>query len=164
MGLGGDAVKIETSGIDDVIRQMGEMQQLTGEVTKNMLRAGGNVLQRAWTDEANRQGYGSKSTGDMIKSIGQTNPKETGNGLTIEVYPKGMGQLQGKRKKWQVRNSVKAFVLHHGRKGRGVIRGSQWVDKVAENAADDASNAMAEVWGRFIATGKVPKVKKMKQK
>ena len=155
MGLGGDAVKIETSGLDDVIRQMGEMQQLTGDTAKNMLRAGGNVLQQAWMDEASRHGY--RRTGDMIASISQTNPKETGDGLTIEVYPKGTGRNK-------TRNSVKAFVLHHGRKGRGVIRGSQWVDKVAENAADDASNAMAEVWGRFIATGKVPKVKKMKQK
>lgn len=155
-------MRIETSGLDDVIRQMGEMQQLTGDAAKNMLRAGGNVLQQAWIDEANRHGY--KRTGDMIASISQTNPKDKGNGLAIEVYPKGMGQMQGKRKKWQSSNSAKAFVLHHGRKGRGVIHGSQWVDKVAENAADDANNAMAEVWGRFIKTGNVPKVKKMKQK
>lgn len=146
---------METSGIDEVIKQMGEMQQLTGDVAKNMLRAGGNVMQKAWIDEANRNGY--KRTGAMIASISQTNPIEKGTGLQIEVYPKGTDRNK-------TRNSVKAFVLHHGRKGRGVIQGSRWVDKVIKNAANDTNKAMADVWGQFIATGNVPTVKKMRQK
>lgn len=152
MDLGVAVVKVSTTGIDEVLNQMGKMQQLTGETAKAMLRAGGNVFQRQWMTQAERARH--VRTGDMLRSIGQTNPRDKGGGLQIENYPQGKGRSG-------VRNSVKAFVLHHGRKGRAKIQGDRWVDDVVQSATEEANTAMANVWGQFITTGKAPVVKKL---
>ena len=154
--MGDAAVRVETTGIDEVLKQMGKMQQLTGDAAKAMLNAGGNVFQREWISEAERRGH--RKTGKMIKSIGFSKPKDRGRGLQIDIYP------QGKDKRG-TRNSVKAFVLHHGRKagpdGKGEIKPDEWVKSVVLNATDESNQAMADVWGKFLATGDVPTVKKL---
>lgn len=146
-------MKVETSGIDEVLDAMGRMQQLTGDTAKAMLRAGGNVLQREWISEAERLRH--VKTGDMLKSVGQTNPKDKG-GLQVDIYPQGKGRKG-------VRNSVKAFVLHYGRDGKRPIQADHWVDGILQKATDESNAAMADVWGRFIATGNVPVVKKIRK-
>lgn len=154
--MGDAAVRIETSGIDEIIDQMGKMKQLSGDAAKAMLNAGGNVFQREWISEAERRRH--RKSGAMIKSIGFSKPKDRGNGLQIDIYP------QGKDKRG-TRNSVKAFVLHHGRKagpdGKGEIKADEWVKSVVVNATDESNQAMADAWGKFIATGDVPTVKKL---
>lgn len=158
MGVGDAAVKIETTGIDEVLKEMGKMQQLTGDAAQAMLNAGGNVFQKWWITEAMKHGH--KKTGDMIKSIGFSKAKDRGSGLQIDIYPQGKGRTG-------VRNSVKAFVLHHGRNGRrngkGKINGDEWVKDVVLDATDESNMAMAKVWGQFIATGDVPVVKKLRK-
>lgn len=156
--MGDAAVRIETTGIDEVLEQMGKMQQLTGDAAKAMLNAGGNVFQRYWIAEAMKHGH--KKTGDMIKSIGFSKAKDRGSGLQIDIYPQGKGRTG-------VRNSVKAFVLHHGRKTgpdkKGEIKADEWVKDVVSDATDESNAAMAKVWGQFIATGDVPAVKKLRK-
>lgn len=151
-------MRIETTGIDEVIKQMGRMQQLTGETAEAMLKAGGNVFQREWITQAHRKKHVRKK--DMVQSVGYSKAKDKGRGLQVDIYP------QGKDRKG-VRNSVKAFVLHHGRKplanGKDGITADEWVDDVVKNATDDSNTAMANVWGEFIATGNVPVVKKLKK-
>lgn len=154
--MGDAAVRIETTGIDEVLEQMGKMQQLTGDAAKAMLNAGGNVFQREWISEAERRGH--RKTGAMIKSIGFSKPKNRGNGLQIDIYPQG-------RDKRGTRNSVKAFVLHHGRRagpdGVGEIKADNWVDSIVAKATNESNQAMADVWGEFVETGNVPAVKKL---
>lgn len=151
-------MKVSTTGIDKVLEQMGRMQQLEGPTAEAMLRAGGNVLQREWISEARRLRH--VDTGDMIKSIGFSKPRDKGSGLQVEVYPQGKGRTG-------VRNSVKAFVNHYGRSalrnGKGEIEGDKWVEKVVANATDESNAAMDNVWGQFIATGDVPNVKKLRK-
>ena len=156
--MGDAAVKIETTGIDEIIDQMGKMQQLTGDVAQAMLQAGGNVFQREWISEAEKRNH--RKTGYMIKNIGFGKPKTKSGTLQVEVYPQGYGKPQGK-KGTRTRNSVKAFVLHHGRGGSRPIKADKWVESVVQNATDDSNQAMADVWGKFIATGDVPAVKKL---
>lgn len=160
--MGDAAVRIETTGIDEVLEQMGKMQQLTGDVAKAMLCAGGNVLQRAWIAEAERRKH--RKSGKMIENIGFGKPKTKDGTLQVEIYPQGYGNPQGKRGT-RTRNSVKAFVLHHGRKAGpdriGEIKADNWVDSIVAKASDESNQAMADVWGQFIATGNVPTVKKL---
>ena len=160
--MGDAAVRIETTGIDEVLEQMGKMQQLTGDVAQAMLRAGGNVLQRAWIVEAERRKH--RKSGKMIENIGFGKPKTKDGTLQVEVYPQGYGNPQGKRGT-RTRNSVKAFVLHHGRRAGpdriGEIKADKWVESVTLKATDESNQAMADVWGKFIATGNVPAVKKL---
>lgn len=152
--MGDAAVKVSTTGIDKVIDEMARRQQLTGDVAKNMLIAGGNTFQKWWIIEAMQHGH--KRSGDMVKSIAFSKPKDRGNGLQIDIYP------QGKDRKG-VKNNVKAFVLHHGRNGRGKIDGDEWVKDVVLDATDESNDAMADVWGKFIETGNVPNVKKLRK-
>lgn len=151
-------MRVETTGIDEVMEHMAKMQQLTGETAKAMLNAGGNVFQKWWITEAMQHGH--KRTGDMIKAIGFSKPKDRGNGLQVDIYPQGKGRTG-------VRNSVKAFVLHHGRNalrnGKGKIEGDEWVKDVVNDATDESNAAMAKVWGQFITTGDVPVVKKLRK-
>lgn len=153
-------MRVETTGIDEVMEHMAKMQQLTGETAKAMLNAGGNVFQKWWIVEAMQHGHKSKNGGDMIKSIGFSKPKDRGNGLQVDIYPQGKGRTG-------VRNSVKAFVLHHGRNalrnGKGKIEGDEWVKDVVNDATDESNAAMAKVWGQFITTGDVPVVKKLRK-
>lgn len=151
-------MKIETTGIDEVLEQMGKMQQLTGEVAQAMLCAGGNVMQREWINEAERRKH--RKSGKMIENIGFGKPRTKGGTLQVEIYPQGYGNPQGK-KKTRTRNSVKAFVLHHGRGGKRPIKADNWVDSIVLKATDESNQAMADVWGKFIATGNVPAVKKL---
>lgn len=160
--MGDAAVRIETTGIDEVLEQMGKMQQLTGDVAQAMVRAGGNVLQRAWIAEAERRKH--RKSGKMIENIGFGKPKTKDGTLQVEVYPQGYGNPQGKGGT-RTRNSVKAFVLHHGRKAGpdriGEIKADNWVDSIVAKASDESNQAMADVWSKFIATGNVPVVKKL---
>lgn len=149
-------MKIETTGIDEIIDQMGKMQQLTGDVAQAMLQAGGNVFQREWISEAEKRNH--RKTGYMIKTIGFGKPKTKSGTLQVEVYPQGYGKPQGK-KGTRTSNSVKAFVLHNGRGGSRPIKADKWVESVVQNATDESNQAMADVWGKFIATGDVPAVK-----
>lgn len=156
--MGDAAVRIETTGIDEVLDHMARTQQLTGETAKVMLIAGGNVFQKWWIIEAMQHGH--KRSGDMVKSIGFSKAKDKGSGLQVDIYPQGKGRKG-------VRNSVKAFVLHHGRNGlkdgKGKIDGDEWVKDVVLDATDDSNAAMANVWGKFIETGEVPNVKKLRK-
>lgn len=151
-------MRIETSGIDEVMEHMARTQQLTGETAQAMLNAGGNVFQKWWITEALQHGH--KRSGDMVKSIGYGKAKDKGSGLQVDIYPQGKGRTG-------VRNSVKAFVLHHGRNalrnGKGKIDGDEWVKDVVLDATDESNTAMAQVWGQFIATGNVPVVKKLRK-
>lgn len=150
--MGDAAVKMEVSGMDELVEQMGKMQQLTGDVAKTMLRAGGNVMQREWINEIERLNH--IRTHDMVNSISTSNPKNKGQGLEIETYPKGTG-------KKGVRNTVKAFVLNNGREGKRPIKADHFVEKISEKAEKETTETMADVWGKFIATGAVPNVKKL---
>lgn len=154
MDLGAFAVKVETTGINEIMDQMARMKQLTGKVATNMLIAGGNTFQKWWIIEAMQHGH--KRSGDMVKSIAFSKPKDRGNGLQTDIYPQGKGRKG-------VKNNVKAFVLHHGRNGRGKIDGDEWVKDVVLDATDESNAAMADVWGKFIETGNVPDVKKLRK-
>lgn len=151
-------MKVETTGIDEVLKQMGKMRQLTGKTAEAMLRAGGNVFQREWIAEAERRRH--RKSGAMIKSVGFSKPRDKGNGLQVDIYPQGKDERG-------TRNSVKAFVLHHGRKAGpdriGEIKADEWVDSVVEKATPESNAAMADVWGRFVSTGDVPAVKKLRK-
>lgn len=153
-------MNIETTGLDELIKDMKRLQALSGEAAMNVIRAGANELQRGWLDEAKR--FRHIHTGDMVKGISYSKPKDKGKGLQADVYPMGYGRPRGKKKE-RTKNNVKAFVLHHGRDGKRPIKADKWVEAVAENAGPKAQEAMADTWGKFIETGTVPNVPKLQK-
>lgn len=130
--------KFDTSGIDDIVKQMAELGELAGDVADEMLIAGAKEVTEGWKEAAEQ--YGLKDTGDMIKSIGPTRVKTVGGLRAIEVYP------QGKDRKG-VRNAEKAFLLHYGTSS---IPAKRWVDKADQISAEPAEKAMREVWDKEL--------------
>lgn len=132
-------------GLDDVIEQMKEMHQLTGEVADAMLMTGAEKSRQMWVAVA--EGYPLRDSGDMIKSIKYAkNPKTVGDLRVIEVYPRGKDR-KGKS------NATKAFMVNYT-EGEGF----EWVAIVHEQENDFIASAMANVWFKFLETGNVPDI------
>lgn len=130
------------NGMEEVIREMGRMGQLTGEVADEMLLEGGKVMKTAWQDKIKR--FGHVDTGDMKKSVrGTKKPKVVMGVKTLEVYPRGKDHKG-------VRNAEKAFVLHYGKSTKA---GSHFVEAVVEEGAPAAEKAMAARWDQFLQRG-----------
>lgn len=152
--MGDDAVRVDTSGLDEVIQQMKQMHETSGKAARAMLTAGANEFQREWINAAIRNKH--VKTGDMKDSVASTGVRDRDGALSSEIYPQGTGRTG-------VSNALKAYVLHWGRAGKRTIPASQWVEEVEHKATPKATEVMADVWGEFVQTGKVPKVQKLEQ-
>ena len=142
-------MRVEVDGLDQVIDQMARMGELTGKAARAMLKAGANETQREWIATIKRMGH--VRTGDMWRAVAATRVRKKGGLLETAVYPQG-SSTKGVHKKQTTANALKAYVIHHSRPGDGMV------DKITKNAAPDVEQAMGNVWGEFVNTGKVPKV------
>ena len=98
--------RFDTSGIDEIIKDMEDLGEDIGEAADEMLLAGAEVVKEEWRKSANK--HGLKDTGAMIESIGfSKKPKSVSGIKQIDIYP------QGKDAKG-VRNAEKAFVNNYG--------------------------------------------------
>lgn len=136
--------RFDVSGLDETIRQMKRMGELTGSAADAMLMAGAEEVKKAWRESADL--YGLRDTGDMIASIGYPRrPKTVKDVRVIDIYP------QGKDRKG-IRNAEKAFILHYG---TNRIKARWWVDDADEVSKQTMVPAMIRVWDRFIENGSV---------
>lgn len=139
--------RFDTSGLDDIIRDMRKLGEESGDAAKAMLQAGAEGVKKAWKQAAEE--HGLHDTGDMIDSIGfAREPKDIGGIMYIDIYPQGTDHKG-------VRNATKAFMLHYG---TSKIPATRWVDDADAYSEDYAIPAMAEIWNEFIETGRVPRV------
>ena len=140
--------RFDTSGMDDLIRDMENMGQLSGEVAKVMVEAAANEIRDQWKIAAAE--HGLKWTGDMIESIEAPGPVQRfGTFLQKDVYP------MGKDRKG-VRNAEKAFILHYGRNGDKKIAATYWVDDADDHSEITVPPRLDAIWQEFLDTGKVP--------
>ena len=139
--------RFESSGLDDLIREMQRMGEDSGEVAEAMVNAAVVEIRDAWRETAEEEGL--IDTGAMIESIGFPAPvQKIGGVLYRDVYP------QGKDAKG-VRNAEKAFILQYG---SSRIKPRYWVDKAEAAAGPRVQRRLEEIWGDFLETGKVPKI------
>lgn len=135
--------RFDTSGLDEAVKWMDHMGELTGEMADAMLIAGAKAVREAWRESAERHRH--RNTGDLIASIGYARkPKTVENVRTIDIYP------QGKDRKG-VRNAEKAFILHYGRQlNDGSRTGSLWVDDADRTSERTVTPAMLEVFDEYM--------------
>lgn len=139
--------RFDTSGLDEVLRQMERMNQQTGEAATAMLQAGAEQVKEAWRTAARMHKH--RDTGDMIESIGfAREPKQAGGVKYIDIYPQGKDS-HGER------NAKVAFVLHYGTSKRP---GSRWIDDADRISGETAVPAMVDIWRKYVETGQVPHV------
>lgn len=141
------AARFDTSGLDDLIREMTRMGEDGGEVAKAMVRAATLEIRDAWKKSA--EDHGLRDTGAMIDSIASHGPVlEIAGIFQRDVYP------QGKDAKG-VRNAEKAFILHYG---TSRIPATYWVDDADEASGPKVQQRLEEIWDEFLATGKIPNI------
>jgi len=138
---------MDTSGLDDLIRDMQRMGQASGEVAKAMVNAAVIEIRDAWKESAEK--HGLVDTGDMIGSIGFPAPVASiGEALYRDVYPIGKDRKG-------TRNAEKAFVLNYG---TSRIRPTYWVDEADQAAEPRVQERLEGIWDEFLETGKVPSI------
>lgn len=137
--------RFEVEGMDEIIRQMKSMQQLTGKVAEAMLMAGAKEVQEAWRESAEKHQH--RDTGQLIESIGYPRkPKAASDLLSIDIYPQGKNDRG-------IRNAEVAFVLHYGTRK---MPGSGWVDDADAISGPRVTSAMQRIWTAYLETGEVP--------
>ena len=134
--------RLDMSGMDEVLKQMKDMQMLTGKVADEMLMAGAEVMKEAWKDTITR--FELINNDDMRKSVGYPRqPKSINDVRTIDVYPQGKDRNG-------VRNAEKAFVLHYGRSN---MDPTEFVDVAEQQGKAEADAVMEKIWDNFIENG-----------
>lgn len=141
--------RLKITGFDQLVKEMEERGEKTGQVADAMLLSAAEVSRQAWQESAERRRH--RDTGQLIASIGYPRKiKEIGGAKSVDIYP------QGKDHKG-VRNAEKAFILHYGTSRRP---GSHWVDDANTIAGPKIATTMRGIWEEYIRTGKVPDVGK----
>lgn len=131
--------RLKVEGLDEAVKQMKQLGEMSGRTADRMLLAGGEEMKTAWVNAINR--FGHVDTGAMRRSVGyQKKPKEIFGGKRLEVYPRG-------KDKQGTRNAEKAFVLHYGRSN---MTASHFVDAAETDGEPKAAAAMLRVWDEFI--------------
>lgn len=128
---------IDTSGLDDLVRQMQRMGQQTGPVADEMLDAAAAIIRDQWRETARERGH--VDTGAMIDSV-DFPVKGNAQALYRDIYPQGT-DAKG------VRNAEKAFILHYGKHN---MPGDYWVDDAEMKAGPKAIEACQAIWDRFL--------------
>ena len=136
---------MDTSGLDELIRDMQRMGEDASEVAQAMVREAASVIRDAWKESAEK--HGLIDTGAMIESIGYPGPvARIGDALYRDVYPLGKDRKG-------TRNAEKAFVLNYG---TSRILPTYWVDEAEDAAAPRVQERLEKIWNDYLETGKIP--------
>lgn len=139
--------RFDTSGLDDLIRDMQRLGEHSGEMAEAMCDAAVIEIRDGWRESAEEKGL--RNTGAMIESIGFPTPTQRiGDVCYRDVYP------QGKDAKG-VRNAEKAFIAHYGTRRQPP---TYWVDDADEKSAPKVQEKLEAMWGEYLETGTVPTV------
>lgn len=134
----------DSSGLDDLIREMERANMANGELAEAMVNAAVVEIRDCWRKSA--QQHGLIDTGDMLDSIGFPEPvKKIGEILYRDVYP------QGKDRKG-VRNAEKAFILHYGKKN---FQPTYWVDDANDMASVRVADKLNAMWKDYQQNGTI---------
>lgn len=135
-------------GVDELVKELEKMGQLTGPLADAMLRAGIQPIVEARKAEAIKRKH--VDTGQMVKAIAADRKVQDvgGAGKHMTVYARGTDRKG-------VRNAEKEYILHYG---SGKLPADHWVDAASDKAEPQAIAAMTDVLNHFIETGVVPVV------
>jgi hypothetical protein len=140
------------AGLKEFYSRLAEVPE---RVVDDMLEAEAKAVIRAMQKRAPRD------TGALAASVA-VYPAKSGRtgGRYKTIYPMG-GRTRGKNRKTRTRNSEIAFIQHYGlprnvnpfrKDGRPkkIVEPTYWADKALEDAEEEAVDAAAEVYGRFL--------------
>lgn len=133
--------RVNTVGLEELAKELAQRAVGDKDRVRKMLKTGAEII----IDETKLAAYKHSLylTGEMIASISWGNMQINPDSAKVEIWPKGTRQ-NGRRRE---RNAVVGFVQHYGRSyGRKKRAGTQFFDEGLENAAENASKKMADIW------------------
>lgn len=141
----------DTSGLDELIRDMRRLGEYSGAAADAMVLAAADEIRKAWKETAEKKRI--KKTGEMIKSIGYSHEvRDIGGVKYTDVYP------QGKDPKKGIRNATKAFILYHGSRRWKNPKGRtyRWADEANAKAEPQVTERLTKMWEQYLKTGRAP--------
>ena len=128
--------KFNVVGLDDVQEAMLRQDAIVEEAVPEMLKAGGEVIKRAFQTETKKLNSTGRATGALTASIKVSAVKERNGGKFVEIAPTG-------KDRHGVRNAEKGFVLNYGRSN---MPARPWFTSSNEKAAPEVQEAMRQAW------------------
>ena len=128
--------KFTVTGLDGVMEAMLRQDAIVEEAVPEMLKAGGEVIKRAFQTETKKLNSTGRATGALTASIKVSAVKERNGGKFVEIAPTG-------KDRHGVRNAEKGFVLNFGRSN---MPARPWFTRANANAAEEATAEMRRVW------------------
>lgn len=139
--------RFDVTGLEQVLKDMARMDEMTGRVADAMLMAAAGVVREEWIKAIEHHDH--IMSHQMLDSVGYPRkPKTAGDVRTIDIYPQGEDSRG-------VRNAEKAFIAHYGRVHQ---TGSGFVDEADRNSAEPVQSVMLAIWDRYLETGEVQTV------
>jgi hypothetical protein len=131
--------RVETTGLDEIIKQMAELGELDNDITDRLVFAGAKIIKEKWKSIIRSQRL--IKTGSMLASIVfPKKTKTTGDGTYIDVSPSGTDENG-------TRNALKAAILNYG---NSEIPGSFFID-MAELAAEPETETVTQfMWDEYL--------------
>ena len=143
--------RFKTEGLQELIDDMEEMGQTTGDLAQKMLLAGAEEIKISWKKAV--EIHKVKLTGQTLNSIDYSrSPKKTGDILSIDIYPQGYSTYTISngiryRRKTPVRNAEVAFVNHYGtRKHPGTF----FVDTADDLSGPAVEKVCTDIWDTWL--------------
>lgn len=135
-------------GLDDIARQLSQLEEGADKVKEAMLNAGENTAVAVWRETGaqfgfNKPGKSRRGTGRMLDAI---SGKETGK-HTREIFPQGR------------RNAAVAAYQNYGFSAngpKGGLKGTDWCEIADRRCEEKCVPVMAEIFYQFIETGNIP--------
>lgn len=135
-------MKYDIEGLDGLIDDLKAIGEDTENVVDEMLEAAGTVMEEAWKEEiAKRKFVLSGSMRNSVKS--KINRKKR----HVDTYPTGKAKYKSKNASWETLDAKKAFILHHGKKGR---KATYFVNDIQEQGGIKAQVAMGDVLDKHL--------------
>lgn len=132
---------LSTSGLEELLDDLGAIAELPDETILEMLAAEAEVIAAAQAAEAKSMGV--YDTGKTAQSITYDKKlKETSDGKCIYVYPKGSRSDGNKRRVAEV-----AFINEFGKEGQPA---RPFIKTANEKSADAAVDAAAQVYDKYL--------------
>lgn len=128
--------RLEITGLEEVQEAMLRRDEAAEAAVPAMLKAGGEVIQKAQQEEIKTRFHSRRSTGALLASIKLSAVKEKDDAKYIEVAPTGTDSHG-------VRNAEKGFILNYGRKN---MPARPWFTAAHTKAADSVTAEMRRVW------------------
>lgn len=138
--------KIDTSGIDELCKQMDRLGASVDAARDEMLTEAGKIGVEKWKAAIQRAGH--VQTGGLLRKVKATKPKRSKDGTAyVEVYPQGTHPTAKARDGKSMSYAGVAFTLNYG---NSKLPGSRFVQAAETAMEKPIEKTCEEIMEKYI--------------